>query len=493
MSRFIRPAITWVVVLAIAYAGYRFIYPLFLPEVKETDIQTATVSRGDLRRSVPADGVVEPSELVEVKSKASGVVESLHVETGEQVASGQIIAELDKEEILTRLRQAEADLAASEAQLSLTRRSLSPQQRASQESAVRSAEVDLDNARKQFEKAEGDHARILEMHEKGYATDAELDASAAALTAAQSSLENAEERLSAAKEQLELDLQGAQPEEIEIAEATILRRKAELDTVKEELANTTIRAPIAGTVLTRPVEIGTAVASGTSGNTGGTVVCTVGDLSTLRVRARIEETDLGRVKVASLCRIAFDSYSGWVWSGTVEKIEPQGETAAQAGGQGSQGTRFPIDIRIDLESAREEAEMSMPGAGGGGGNGMRRRPPRGGGRGGGRRGGDGDGPAPKGEFEAAEKQKPHLFPNMTANVEIVLEDHPDVLILPAQFVQYEEGEPYVEVTENEEDTKVRERRPVKLGFSDGLRFEITEGLEEGEIVVLEREIEEEED
>jgi HlyD family secretion protein len=81
---------------------------------------------------------------------------------------------------------------------------------------------------------------------------------------------------------------------------------------------------------------------------------------------------------------------------------------------------------------------------------------------------------------------------MTANVEIVLEDHPNVLIIPAQYVQYEGGEPYVEVAPDPEDTTVRVKRTVKLGFSDGLRFEIAEGVEEGETIVLEREIEEEE-
>ena len=108
---------------------------------------------------------------------------------------------------------------------------------------------------------------------------------------------------------------GIAPESIDIAKATLLRREAELDNVLEEMANTTIRAPMAGTVLTRPVEIGTSVASGTSGNTGGTITCTIGDLSKLKVIAQIEETDLGRVKVNGACRITFDSYEGWVWQG----------------------------------------------------------------------------------------------------------------------------------------------------------------------------------
>lgn len=78
---------------------------------------------------------------------------------------------------------------------------------------------------------------------------------------------------------------------------------------------------------------------------------------------------------------------------------------------------------------------------------------------------------------------------MTANVEIVLEDHPDVLILPAQYIQYEDGEPYVEVAPDPENTEIRERHDIELGFFDGLRYEITSGVEEGDTVVLERTIE----
>jgi multidrug efflux pump subunit AcrA (membrane-fusion protein) len=72
----------------------------------------------------------------------------------------------------------------------------------------------------------------------------------------------------------------------------------------------------------------------------------------------------------------------------------------------------------------------------------------------------------------------------------VLEDHPDVVIVPAQFVKFEEGKPFVEVAANAEDPKVREKREVELGFSDGLRYEVKSGVKEGETVVLEREIKE---
>jgi len=118
----------------------------------------------------------------------------------------------------------------------------------------------------------------------------------------------------------------------------------------------------------------------------------------------------------------------------------------------------------------------------------------------------------------AEAKPPELLPQMTASVEIVLEDHPDVIILPAQFIKYdEEGKAYCEVVKPEDQDSAkaggkgakqggasvmkqmeaekkallalpRERRELTLGFSDGTRTEVVSGLEEGDTVINERPI-----
>lgn len=476
--KLVKTLITWAVVLVLIYLGYRFLYPLFKPVGEQFETQTTVVKKGDLSKIVPADGVLVPSVLVEVKSKASGVVESVHVEPGDDVAVGDIIAELDKEEILTQKRQTEADVAAAEAQLVLTKRSLTPQQKASGESAVREAQIAYDNSKSSYE-------RIADMHEKGYATQQELDD-------AKRTMDSSKENLDEAKKQLDLDLQGAEKEQIAVSEANLLRRKAELDSINEELANTTIRSPIAGTVLTRPVEVGTAVTSGTTGNTGGTVVATIGDLNTMFVQANIDETELGKFNVGDPCRISFDAFQNWVWNGTVSKIYPQGVTAQS-------GTQFPVDVAIDLASAKEEAPQVTGGGGmmgqGGPGMGNRSGGERSSGGGGERAAGGGNWPGAGGEHApggerpapgAGKEKRPKLYAQLTASVEIVLEDHPDVLILDARYVKYENGQPVCYVLPDPKDEAKREKRELKLGFGDGLRYEVVDGLNAGETVILER-------
>src|ERR1035441_4046409 len=84
----------------------------------------AKVEKGDLAKSVVATGKIEPITKVEVKSKASGIVKKLYVDYGDHVKKGQMLAELDREEIQARVDQARAQLEASEASLNGTRADL---------------------------------------------------------------------------------------------------------------------------------------------------------------------------------------------------------------------------------------------------------------------------------------------------------------------------------------------------------------------------------
>src|ERR1700744_5445738 len=77
----------------------------------------AKVEKGDLAKSVVATGKIEPITKVEVKSKASGIVKKLYVDAGDKVHKGQILAELDKEEIEAQVNSQRANLQAAEASL----------------------------------------------------------------------------------------------------------------------------------------------------------------------------------------------------------------------------------------------------------------------------------------------------------------------------------------------------------------------------------------
>src|SRR5271163_4403984 len=84
----------------------------------------AKVEKGDLAKSVVATGKIEPITKVELKSKASGIVKKLYVDYGDRVKKGQILAELDRDEIQARVDQARAQFETSSASLNGTRADL---------------------------------------------------------------------------------------------------------------------------------------------------------------------------------------------------------------------------------------------------------------------------------------------------------------------------------------------------------------------------------
>src|SRR3954451_25114980 len=107
-------AISIVLVLAVAGASFVVLGAL-KTEHKIDPSKLATIERGDLAKSVVATGKIQPKSKVEVKSKASGIVQHLLVDYGQFVKTGQVLAELDKEELQARLREATATLQAARA------------------------------------------------------------------------------------------------------------------------------------------------------------------------------------------------------------------------------------------------------------------------------------------------------------------------------------------------------------------------------------------
>src|SRR5215471_10944042 len=75
------------------------------------------VEKGDIARSVVARGKIEPLSKVDIKSKANGIIQALKADVGDQVKEGQILAELDKEDLQAQVREAKATCDAEAANL----------------------------------------------------------------------------------------------------------------------------------------------------------------------------------------------------------------------------------------------------------------------------------------------------------------------------------------------------------------------------------------
>jgi len=356
----------------------------------------ATAEVGAITRSVVATGKIEPISKVEIKSKANGIIERLAVDVDQQVAPGQILAELDKENLTARLREARANLDAARAALMAA------------EAQARKNEIEAEAPEVAFTKSM--RARAQSLSEQKLISEEALDQ-------ARTNHEQALNHQRAAQSQLLVSRA-----KIEEARAQVAQAQAALERAQEELANSTIKAPIRGTVLTRDVEIGSPVSSILNLGANATLVMTLGDIAQVFVRGKVDEADIGLVRLGMPARITTESFRDKKFSGKVTQISPIGVEKDNV-------TTFEIEVSID-----------NPGQ--------------------------------------------ELKANMTANAEVILEERAGALIIPEAAVTYDDKKAaFVDVADPGAKSG-RRRVPVKLGIGNGTRTQVVEGLKAGDKVVL---------
>lgn len=240
----------------------------------DTSDETAAVERGDLNIQVEASGLLEPLKVVEVKSKASGEILSLHVDIGDHVQQGTLMAEIDPRDVRNALAQAQADLEVAQARVSVS---------------------------------EAQQKRSKELRDANVVAESEYETSV----------------LDAAN-----------------ARAALIKAQTNLQLAKERMGDVKITAPITGTILTKSVEAGQIIASASQNVSGGTTLMQMADLSTMRVRTLVDETDIGKVKAGLTAEVTVEAYPGRTFVGSVEKIEPQATVDQNV-------TMFPVLVLLD--------------------------------------------------------------------------------------------------------------------------------------------------
>jgi HlyD family secretion protein len=356
----------------------------------------AKVEKGDLAKSVVATGKIEPITSVEVKSKASGIVQKLLVDYGDSVKKGQVLAELDKQQILAQVNQQKASLEAAEA-------------------AARAADADLQHAKYD---AEGPDVPLLKRaYERAQQMAKDGVVSPSALDDAQKNYEMAVNRQELGKANVV-----SAAAKLKQAQAQVSQARAELEEKEEEYRNSTIISPIDGTVLSRDVEVGDAVSSILVLGSSATLVMNLGDTHQVYVKGKVDESDIGKVYLGQPARIKVESYKDKTFEGKVTKISPMGVEKDNV-------TTF--EVRVSIDNAGGELKSQM-----------------------------------------------------TANAEIILEEHKGVLMIPeASLIYDKDRKASVEVPDpSAKDGK--KKIAVNVGISNGSKTELLSGLKEGQQVVL---------
>src|SRR5262252_382094 len=284
-----------------------------------------TVETGTMVRSVVATGKIEPMTKVEIKSKANGIIEALAVDVDSEVKAGAVLAELDKEQLQAALRGAEANLQAARAALAAAEAAL-------KKNTVEAEGPDVEFARRNFERAQQLFAQRL-------ISQSQLDD-------AHSAIDVAENRQRAAQSQLVISQAN-----IAQAQAQVSQAKAAADQAAEGLAYATIRAPIRATVLSRDVEIGSPVSSILNLGANATLVMTLGDIEKVFVRGKVDEADIGRVRLNQTAKITTESFPDRVFEGRVTQISPIGVDKDNV-------TTFEVKVSIDNPGKELKANMT---------------------------------------------------------------------------------------------------------------------------------------
>ena len=356
----------------------------------------ATVDQGDLAKSVVATGKIEPVTKVEVKSKASGIVTKLLVDAGDHVKEGQVLAELDKDELRAQVNESKAALSAAEANLHASEADY-------ERSKVDANSPDVPLLQRAYQRA-------ADMAKSGVVSQS-------ALEDAEKNYELAVNKRDTARAQMLVN-----KAKIAQAEAQVTQLRATLSRTEEQLNYATIVSPINGVVLSRDVEVGDAVSSILVLGSSATLVMTLGDTRQVYVKGKVDESDIGKVTLGQPARIKVESFKDKSFAGKVTKISPMGVEKDNV-------TTFEVRVSVDN---------------------------------------------PGGELKA----------EMTANAEIVLEEHKNVLIIPEGSLVYDkEKKASVEVPD--EKAKDGKRKvPVTIGISNGAKTELLAGLKKNDKVIL---------
>jgi HlyD family secretion protein len=286
-----------------------------------SDYVTAPVKVEDVVKTIMATGSLIPSLNVELGCVLSGQILKLKVDFNDKIVKGQVLAELDPRTFElavatshAALDSAKADLRAAGVRLE---RSMVDARQATLERAVLATRVD--RAKVAFDVAEREFKRKVWLQERNAApvtevqdSQSRLDTAAAALRESQAIFENQENAIDAAN----VDVKRAKVDLVSI-QASVEKANAQLQTALTELDRTRIKSPVDGVIVGRTITEGQTLATGLEAKTLFTIA---GDLSHMEIHARVDESDIAKIKVGQSATFTVDSFPGRTFDATVKQI-----------------------------------------------------------------------------------------------------------------------------------------------------------------------------
>jgi len=366
-------------------------------------ISAVTPIRENLVSSIDSNGKVEPITPYVMRAQLDTFVEKVSAVEGQQVKKGQLLLELDVKDASAQLAEARAKLLRANDDLRTARAGGRADDAARASGDLAKAVADRDRLQKI-------HDALVRLIAKQAATRDELAVNDLALAKAQEEVA----RLTGAKKEFGLDLSlSASRAALQVEQA-----QSEVAALEEKVRDGRITAPVDGTLYSLPVKTGDYVHV-------GDLLAQMADLHKVRVRAFIDEPEIGALQPNQPVKITWDALPNRTWEGRTEVIPK--EVVAR-------GTRSVGELLCAVNNDALE-----------------------------------------------------LLPNINVNVRINSQERSNVLSVPRGAVETESGHRYVFVVKDNPlavSQKTLEKREIRVGIADATSYEVLNGLQEGEVIAL---------
>jgi HlyD family secretion protein len=315
--------------LLTVFIGAALITTAFLAQSCRTSDENGTII---------ASGTIEAVE-VNVAAKTSGQIEKIFVEEGARVQAGDRIAVIDSASLAIQLRQAEAAVDLTEAQLELLLKGARREDIRQVEEAAKQAEATFDLAGKDLE-------RIRSLYSKESVTlKMKQDA--------ETRFQVAQAQYAAAQQALQKVRKMTRPEEVQAAQARRAQAEAGRDLLQKTIADATIISPTEGIITHKAREPGEFVGPGTT-------LLTIADLDNVHLNIYVTEVDLGRVRLGQRAEVRIDSHPDRVFSGTVIFISPEAEFTPKNVQTKEERVKLVYRVKIEISNPECILKPGMP-------------------------------------------------------------------------------------------------------------------------------------
>lgn len=259
-------------------------------------VRATKVERGSIRSVISTNGKVEPIQNFEAHAPIATTVKRLYVKEGDHVRQGQLLLQLDDTDIRSRAARAQAQVKAAQANQAALKTGGTQEE-------VLTTNAQLIKARSDRDVAQRNLDALRRLQQEGAASPGEVS--------------QAEDKLKSAQADVNLQEQKqkdrySQPE-VARTEAQAAEAQAAYDDAEDALRKSNVRAPFDGIVYALPVKSGAFVQD-------GELLLEEADLSKVRVRAFVDEPDVGRLQLGQKVEVTWDAIPGRIWTGTINAL-----------------------------------------------------------------------------------------------------------------------------------------------------------------------------